>query len=112
MSLLQRGLEINPGCEKILMFRANIFANDGDTARAAELYQKLISINRKYFDAYPALAKIRTGNKEYKKARELLKACLVMYPGFREAIVGMADSYRSTDPDIAKKYDELAKTKQ
>ena len=112
MALLQKGADINPERESILMFRANIYANDGDTVRAADLYQKLISINRKYFDAYPALAKIWIVNKEYKKARELLKACLVMHPGFRDAIVGMADSYRSTDPDVAKKYDELAKTKQ
>jgi tetratricopeptide (TPR) repeat protein len=112
MALLQKGSEINPERESILMFRANIYANEGDTLRAAELYRKLISINRKYFDAYPALARIWIGNKKYKEARELLKACLVMHPGFREAIVGMADSYRSTDPDVAKKYDELAKTKQ
>ncbi len=112
MALLQKGSEINPGCESILMFRANIYANDGDTAKAAVLYQELIRINRKYFDAYPALAKIWTGNKEYKKARELLKSCLIMHPGFRDAIVGLADSYRSTDPDVAKKYDELVKTKQ
>jgi hypothetical protein len=110
--LLKKGLEINPEHELSLMFLANIYVNDGDSARAAELYQKLIGINRKYFDAYPALAKIWISNKEYRKARELLKSCLMMHPGFREAIAGLADSYRSTDPDIAKKYDELAKTKQ
>jgi tetratricopeptide (TPR) repeat protein len=112
MSLLEKGLEINPEHELNLMFQANIYANEGDTASAAEFYQKLIGINRKYFDAYPALAKIWIGNKENKKARELLKSCLRMYPGFKEAIAGLADSYRSTDPDIAKKYDELAKTIQ
>lgn len=110
--LLKKGLEINPDHEISLMFLANIYLNDGDSAIAAEWYQKLIGVNRKYFAAYPALAKIWISNKEYRKARELLKSCLTMHPGFREAISGLADSYRSTDPDIAKKYDELAKTKQ
>ncbi len=106
--LLKKGLEINPECELILMFQANILAEMGDQDGAADLYQKLIGINRKYFDAYPALAKILVRQKKEKKARELLKSCLTMNPGFKPAIVGLADSYRISDPEVAKKYDELA----
>ena len=109
MSLLQRGLKINPDGEQILMFQANIYAEKGDNAKAAELYERLIGINRKYFDAYPALAKLLMERKELKKARELLKGCLTMQPGFKAAYAGLADSYRTTDPEVAKKYDELAK---
>jgi tetratricopeptide (TPR) repeat protein len=108
LSLLQKGLEINPESELILMFQANIYAEKGNFAQAEELYQRVIRVNRKYFDAYPALAKIWISRNEVKKARELLKTCLTMVPKFKGAIVGLADSYRITDPEIAKKYDELA----
>ena len=96
--------------DRILMFQANIYSEKGDVARAAELYQSVIRVNRKNFDAYPALAKILVGQKELKKGRELLKSCLTMSPNFKEAIVGLADSYRTTDLEVARKYDELAKT--
>ena len=109
LSLLQKGLEINSESDRILMFQANIYAEKGDVSRAAELYQKVIRVNRKNFDAYPALAKILVKQNELKKARELLKSCLTMSPSFKEAITGLADSYRSTDPEVARKYDELAK---
>ena len=109
MALLQKGLEINPECELILMFQANIRAENGDLAGAADLYQKLVGFNRKYFDAYPPLAKILIGQNELKKARVLLKDCLTMQPGFKVAYAGLADSYRLSDPDVARKYDELAK---
>jgi hypothetical protein len=109
LSLLQKGLDINPESERSLMFQANILNEKGDMAGAADLYQKVIGINRKYFDAYPALAKIWIGKQELKKARSLLKTCLTMQPEFKAAILTLADSYRTTDPEVAKKYDELAK---
>ncbi len=109
MSLLQKGLEINPESDRILMFRANILAENGESEKAAEAYKMLIGINRKYFDAYPALAKILTGKGELKEARDLLKRCLTMNPGFKIAYAGLADSYRETDPEVAGKYDKLAK---
>jgi hypothetical protein len=31
-----------------------------------------------------------------------------MNPKFKPAIIAMADTYRKTNPDVAKKYDELA----
>ena len=109
MSLLQKGLGINPEGEQIMMFQANILAEKGEQAKAAELYEKLISLNSKYFDAYPALAKILVDRKELKKARQLLKTCLTMQPGFKAAYTGLADSYRITDPEVARKYYELAR---
>jgi len=109
MSLLQKGLEINPECEQILMFQANIKAENGDQQGAGELYRKLIGINIKYFDAYPPLAKILIGRNELKQARELLKNCLTMQPGFKAAYAALAESYRVSDPEVARKYDELAK---
>jgi hypothetical protein len=33
-----------------------------------------------------------------------------MNPRYKPAIIAMADIYRKSDPDIAKKYDELAGT--
>ena len=109
MELLQKGLEIKPDCEVILMFQANLYAEKGELLRAAELYQEVIRTNRKYFDAYPPLAKILIGHNELQKARALLKNCLTMHPGFKDAIVELANSYRTSDPDVARKYDELAK---
>ena len=108
LALLQKGLAINPECERILMFQANILVEKKDPAGAADVYQKLIGINRKYFDAYPPLAKILIGRNELKKARELLKDCLIMHPTFKAAYARLADTYRSSDPEMAKKYDELA----
>ena len=107
-ALLQKGLEINPDCERILMLQANIFAEEKKFDQAAELYQRVIRVNRKYFDAYPSLAKIWISQGEYKKARKLLKDCLMMSPKNKAAILALADSYRKTDPDVAKKYEELA----
>jgi predicted Zn-dependent protease len=109
MSLLQKGLEINPECDRILMFRANILAGKGESEEAVKVYKALIGINRKYFDAYPALAKILVDKKQLKEARDLLKRCLTMNPGYKAAYAGLAESYRTTDPDVARKYDELAK---
>ncbi|MEI6275318.1 MAG: tetratricopeptide repeat protein [Prolixibacteraceae bacterium] len=109
LSLLQKGSEINPENEQILMFQANIEAENGNLAKAADFYQRLIRIDRKYFDAYPPLAKILISQNELRKARELLKSCLTMNPGFLAAYAGLADSYRISDPEVARKYDELAK---
>jgi hypothetical protein len=33
-----------------------------------------------------------------------------MSPRYKPAIIALAETYRSSDPDIAKKYDELANT--
>jgi tetratricopeptide (TPR) repeat protein len=109
MLLLQKGLDINPESDRILMFQGNIQVEKGENDQAALTYKKLIGLNRKYFDAYPALAKILIGKGELKEARALLKRCLTMNPEFKVAYAGLADSYRESDPEVAGKYDRLAK---
>jgi hypothetical protein len=49
-------------------------------------------------------------DKDVKRARKLLTTCLDINPRYKPAIIAMADTYRNSDPDIAKKYDELANT--
>jgi hypothetical protein len=44
------------------------------------------------------------------RARDLLRTCLTMSPRYKPAISALADTYRKSNPDIAKKYDALAKT--
>jgi hypothetical protein len=44
------------------------------------------------------------------RARNLLRTCLTINPWYKPAIIALADTYRNTNPDIAKKYDDLANT--
>jgi hypothetical protein len=72
-------------------------------------YERLIGVNRKYFEAYVSLSELLIpGN--IMKARSLLRTCLDMNPRYKPAITALADTYRKTDPGIARKYDELAKS--
>jgi len=50
-SALKKGLEINPWCEPILMYLGNIAKAGNNTEAAVKFYEKLISVNRKYFGA-------------------------------------------------------------
>jgi len=61
----------------------------------------------KYFEAYTELARLVVDD-DVRQARDLLRSCLTLNPGFRSAIVALADTYRKSDPDIAEKYDKLA----
>ena len=108
-SALNEALEINPEFEPALMYLGNIAGEQGKEDKAAEYYEKVISINRKYFKAYVELAVIMT-EKDMQKARKLLRTCLTVNPGYKPAVVALADTYRETDPDIAEKYDRLAET--
>lgn len=110
LQTIARGLAVNPESEPLLMFQANLLLEKGETQAAADLYRKLIALNPKSFDAYVALAKIWTAREAYQEARALLKSCLVIHPSCKAAITGLADTYRKSDPEIAKKYDELAKS--
>lgn len=106
-SILKKGLELNPDFELILMYLGNIARTKNKTAEAIEYYGRVIRANRKYFEAYVELAKLLTEN-NVNKARELLRTCLDMSPQYKPAIKALADTYRITDPDIARKYDDLA----
>jgi tetratricopeptide (TPR) repeat protein len=108
-SLLKRGLELNPDFEPIVMYLGNIAKSQNRTDEAIKYYERVIEVNRKYFEAYVGLSELLI-NKDIGRARALLKTCLTLSPGYRPAIVALADTYRITNPDIAKKYDELAKT--
>ena len=108
-SLLKRGLEINPGFEPILMYLGNIARSRNKTDEAISYYDRVIKANRKYFEAYVGLADLLIET-DVIRARKLLTTCLEMSPRYKPAIVALADTYRQSNPDIAKKYDELAKT--
>jgi len=108
-SVLKKGLEINPFCEPILMYLGNIAKYRGNTDEALKYYERLISYNRKYFQAYVEMAGLYSGN-DNPRARELLRSCLRLNPRYRPAIVALADTYREEDPERAKKYDEMAET--
>jgi len=106
-SVLKKGLEINPDFELILMYIGNIARSQNKTDEAIVYYQRLIKANRKYFEAYVGLSQLLIG-KDIERARTLLRTCLTMSPRYKPAIVAMADTYRISNPDIAKKYDDLA----
>ncbi|MCX6255199.1 MAG: hypothetical protein NTV31_12070, partial [Bacteroidia bacterium] len=69
----------------------------------------LIEADRKYFEAYVGLSELLI-DRDVIRARALLRTCLTMSPRFKPAILALADTYRNSDPDIAKKYDDLANT--
>jgi tetratricopeptide (TPR) repeat protein len=108
-SLLKRGLEINPEFELILMYMGNIARGDNRNDEAISCYEKVINVNRKYFEAYVSLGELLT-DKDVERSRTLLRTCLTMSPRYKPAIIALAGTYRSSNPDIAKKYYELAET--
>jgi tetratricopeptide (TPR) repeat protein len=108
-SVLKRGLEINPDFEPILMYLGNIARSQNKADEAIGYYERLIEADRKYFEAYVGLSELLT-DRDINRARALLRTCLTMSPRYKPAIVALADTYRNSDPDIAKKYDDLAKS--
>jgi tetratricopeptide (TPR) repeat protein len=106
-SVLKRGLRVNPDSELILMYLGNLARSGGRDAEAINYYKKVIDVNRKYFEAYVGLAQLMMKG-DVSMAREVLKTCLMINPGYKPAITALADTYRQTDPEIARKYDELA----
>ena len=106
-SVLKKGLEINPDFEPILMYLGNIARVQKETDLAIKYYERVIKANRKYFEAYPLLSGLLI-DRDLMRARALLRTCLTMNPRYKPAIIGLADTYRDSNPEIAKKYDELA----
>ncbi|HPF03688.1 MAG TPA: hypothetical protein PLE95_10825 [Bacteroidales bacterium] len=106
-SVLNAGLKINPDFEPILMYLGNIAAYRGDTLAALQYYERLTGVNIKYFDAWVEAARV-TAPTDIRRARKYLKKCLGVNPGYVPAIKALADTYRDTDPGIAKKLDETA----
>ncbi|MFZ0283511.1 MAG: hypothetical protein WAL29_17795, partial [Bacteroidales bacterium] len=107
-SVLKEGLKINPECDMILMYLGNLSKSREKPGEAKAYYKKLISVNRKYFDAYVELSRLIVSD-DVVRSRELLRTCLKMNPHFKPAIIALADTYRKSDPEVAEKYDQLAK---
>ncbi|MEI6047615.1 MAG: hypothetical protein WCS03_01840 [Bacteroidota bacterium] len=105
-SVLKKGLEINPDFEMILMYLGNIARYQNKTDEAIKYYERVIETNRKYFEAYVGLSGLLIDS-DIMRAHTLLQTCLTMSPRYKPAIVALADTYRKSDPGVAKKYDEL-----
>jgi tetratricopeptide (TPR) repeat protein len=108
-SLLKKGLDLNPDFEPILMYLGNIAKVQKRNEEAIGYYERVIKVNRKYFEAYVGISELLV-DKDVIRARKLLMTCLQMSPRYKPAIEALADTYRHSNPDIAKKYDELANT--
>ncbi len=105
-SVLKKGLGLNPDFSLINMYLGNIAVSQGRQEEAIEYYEKVIGSDRKYCEAYVGLAMLLKAT-DMKKTRNLLRECLTIDPRYRKAISVLADTYRDTDPEIAKKYDDL-----
>ena len=108
-SVLMKALEIRPDFEPVLMYLGNIARVRNDSETAIRYYEKLIRINRKYFEAYVELARLLVDT-DLQKSRKLLRDCLTINPHFRPAIIALAETYKKTDPEIAEKYYRMADT--
>ncbi len=106
-SVLKKAIRINPDFEPALMYLGNIAKSNSRSVEAVMYYERVLKANRKYSEAYVGLAQLISGS-DVNRARSLLKTCLTLNPSYRPAIIAMADTYRSSDPDVARKYDELA----
>jgi Tfp pilus assembly protein PilF len=106
-TLLKSGLKINPGYEPALMYLGNIAVSQNNRHEAIGYFKTILDYNKKYFEAYVGLSKLLLES-DVKQARALLKSCLMIDPKYTPAIRTLADSYRKSDPEVAKKYDELA----
>jgi tetratricopeptide (TPR) repeat protein len=106
-SMLKKGLEINPAFEPILMYLGNIARSQNNPEVAIRYYERVIEADRKYFEAYIGISELLI-DKDVKRARTLLRECLSMNPRYKPAIIALADTYRKSNPGIAKKYDDLA----
>lgn len=104
--MLTKCLEINPDYEKALVLLGDEALKSGDLQKAAVFYEKTVQANRKYYRVYPKLATIYTET-NVSKARKVLKDCLRLNSKYKPALEALADTYRKSDPEIARKYDEI-----
>ncbi|MGE5427943.1 MAG: tetratricopeptide repeat protein [Methylococcaceae bacterium] len=105
----KQSLTINPGFEPSLMMLAAQAQIDKDYVQAADYYKRTISANRKYMDAYVQLAAIYAET-NVTMARKVLKDCLNVKSRYKPALKALADTYRKSQPEVARKYDELINT--
>jgi len=104
--MLTKCLEINPDYERALVLLGDKALSDGEVLKAAGFYEKTIQANRKYYSVYPKLAGIYTETNVL-KSRKVLRDCLKLNSKYKPALEALADTYRKSDPDIARRYDEL-----
>ena len=104
--VLKKSLEINPDYEKTLTLLGDLALKKQDTLIAAGYYEKAIQSNRKYFEPYIKLADLWTETNAT-RARKVLKDCLKLNSRYKPALSALAETYRKTNPEIARKYDEL-----
>jgi tetratricopeptide (TPR) repeat protein len=103
---LERCLKINPEYEKALVLSGDLAIKRGESEKAVSFYQTTIGVNRKYLSAYTKIAEIYVET-NVDKARKVLRDCLRIDSKYKPALQAIAATYRKTDPEIAKKYDEL-----
>jgi tetratricopeptide (TPR) repeat protein len=102
----RQSLKVNPEFEPALMMLAGQAQIDHDYVLAAGYYKKTIRANRKYLDAYVQLAGLYAET-NVKMARKVLKDCLNVKSRYKPALKALADTYRKSQPDVARKYDQL-----
>ncbi|MBA4321219.1 MAG: hypothetical protein C0408_00230 [Odoribacter sp.] len=108
-SALKKSLEINPDFDLALMYLGNIAAAQNKKDEAVDYYERVIKVNRKYLEAYVELSRLFL-ERDIMKARDILRTCLNLSPRYKPAIIALADTYRISDPETARKYDDLAST--
>jgi tetratricopeptide (TPR) repeat protein len=104
--VLKKCLEINPDYEKALTLLGDLSIKNKDTLTATGFYEKAIRSNRKYFSTYIRLSDIWSETNA-NKARKVLKDCLKLNSRYKPALSALAETYRKTAPEMARKYDEL-----
>ena len=107
---VNQSLAINGKYEPALKLSAQLKLAEGNREGAKEDFEQLIRANRKYFSAYVGLAEILQEEGKLDQSREILKTCLRINSRYKPAVMGLALTYQETDPEIARKYYELAKS--
>lgn len=106
--ILSKCLKINPYYEKALVLSGDLAVKRHDFEKAAVWYERTLQVNRKYFGVYPKLAEVYAET-NVDRARKVLNTCLKLNPAYKPAIRMLADTYRESDPEMARKYDERMK---
>ena len=110
LAALKKALDINGEYEPALFLTGQLMLNSGNRDPAKANFEMLIQVNRKYFNAYVGLAGILREEGKPEEARETLKACLRINPRYKPAIIALGETYQDTDPAVAEKYYDQAKS--
>lgn len=106
VQMLEKSLEINPDFELALLMLGDLAMKKDEREKAAGYFRKVIDINRKYFEAYVKLASTFPETR-MEESRKVLKECLKYNPKYQPALKALAESYRGTDPEAARKYKRI-----